>query len=193
MTKYNPHAPGAKNDSGKIRTGLVLGGFANALLAIAEVGTKGAEKYSPNGWKSVPDGISRYTDALLRHQFADMSGESVDSEWGLLHLAHAAWNALAILELKLCENKVVGREQEEVVAVFTLCEPQSKVDLENTCRKATISEKRLENFYLKRFITPTDVLNVIRITIGSFAGAYDVYKDGTYYGIVPESVLIFLD
>jgi len=36
-------------------------------------------------------------------------------------------------------------------------------------------------------------LSVKRITIGCFAGAYDVHKDGDYYGIVPESSLTFLD
>ena len=46
----DPHAPGAKLDQGKIRMGLVMGGFARALLAVGEVGTFGANKYSDNGW-----------------------------------------------------------------------------------------------------------------------------------------------
>jgi hypothetical protein len=94
----NPHTPGAKLDRGKPRTGLVLGGFANALIEVAKVGTFGAEKYTDNGWKVVPNGYARYTDALFRHLLDE---QLHDDESGLLHDAHAAWNALARLELRL--------------------------------------------------------------------------------------------
>lgn len=100
------HAPGVKLDHGKPRAGLVLGGFSRALLAVADVGTFGAQKYTPHGWLSVPHGIERYTDAMVRHQLAEASGEQTDSESGLSHAAHAAWNALARLELLLAEAKV---------------------------------------------------------------------------------------
>ena len=96
------HAPGAKLDAGKVRLGLVLGGFANALVEVGKVGTFGAAKYSDNGWLEVPHGEKRYTDALFRHLLTD---EEVDSESGLLHLAHACWNLLAVLELHLLEGK----------------------------------------------------------------------------------------
>ena len=93
--------PGAKLDAGKNRLGLVIGGFANALQAVGAVGTFGANKYTDNGWREVPDGVERYTDALYRHLLADHAGETNDGESGILHAAHAAWNALAVLELKL--------------------------------------------------------------------------------------------
>jgi hypothetical protein len=96
----NPHAPGAKLDAGKTRLWLVFSGFANALEAVGTVGTYGAKKYSGNGWRSVPDGEARYTDALLRHLLAEPR-EAFDEESGLLHAAHAAWNSLARLELML--------------------------------------------------------------------------------------------
>jgi hypothetical protein len=70
------------------------------------VGTFGAEKYTDNGWMDVPDGEARYTDALLRHVLADLGGRSEDEESGLLHAAHAAWNALAVLDLKLRELEI---------------------------------------------------------------------------------------
>lgn len=92
---------GAKLDSGKVRAGLVVGDFANAILAVAEVGTFGASKYSPKGWLSVPNGIERYDDAMLRHFLKEQAGELRDKDSGLLHRAHFAWNALATLELKL--------------------------------------------------------------------------------------------
>lgn len=46
----NQHEPGAKLDAGKIKAG-VLGQFARALLAVAEVGTHGQEKYTRGGWQ----------------------------------------------------------------------------------------------------------------------------------------------
>lgn len=90
-----------KHDAGKTRCGLVLGGFSRSLLEVSRVGTYGAEKYSDDGWVVVPDGERRYRDAMLRHLLADYSGEVNDPESGLLHAAHAAWNALAVLDLML--------------------------------------------------------------------------------------------
>lgn len=96
----DPHEPGAKLDAGKLRLGLVLGGFAEALTEVGRVGTYGAEKYSPNGWKSVENGEERYLDALYRHLLADEASR-VDDGTDLLHLAQVAWNALAVLQLRL--------------------------------------------------------------------------------------------
>lgn len=97
----DPHAPGAKLDAGKNRLGLVLGGFANALEAVGLVGTYGAEKYTPNGWKEVPDGVARYEDAMMRHWIEVKKGNEVDSTTGLSHRAQVAWNLLAMLEIEL--------------------------------------------------------------------------------------------
>lgn len=97
------HQPGAKLDAGKPLVGLVLGGFARALTKVAEVGTFGAKKYTPMGWVQVPDGEARYTDALYRHLLKEAEGEAFDPDSKLLHAAHAAWNALARLDLILRE------------------------------------------------------------------------------------------
>lgn len=96
-------AGGVKHDAGKPRYGLVLGGFSRALERVVQVGTFGANKYSDDGWLTVPGGHGRYTDAMLRHHFAEAGGEELDGESGMLHAAHRAWNALAVLELKLIE------------------------------------------------------------------------------------------
>lgn len=100
----SPHEAGAKLDAGKPRAALVLGGFSRALLAVAEIGTYGAAKYSPRGWETVDNGRERYTDALLRHYLREETGKESDPESGLLHAAHLAWNALARLELILREE-----------------------------------------------------------------------------------------
>lgn len=110
VVERDPHglksnAPGAKLDAGKNRLGLVIGGFSRALQAVGEVGTFGAEKYTPNGWVLVPNGQERYTDALYRHLMTEAEGESVDGQTGLTHAAHAAWNALARLDLMLREQE----------------------------------------------------------------------------------------
>lgn len=102
---FKPSDPGAKLDVGKPRLGLVLGDFSRALVAVGEVGTFGANKYSDSGWLCVPNGIDRYTDALLRHLFAEFSNETIDSDSELLHAAHSAWNALARLELLLLDDE----------------------------------------------------------------------------------------
>ena len=106
------HAPGAKLDAGKVRVGLVLFGFARALEQVARVGTYGSEKYSDNGWMQVPDGVRRYTDALLRHLLAEAMGERIDPETGLPHAAHCAWNALARLDLMLRDRPPACRDRE---------------------------------------------------------------------------------
>lgn len=92
---------GAKNDHGKQMPDLVLGDFAQALAGVVKVGTFGAHKYTEHGWLHVEDGIKRYKDAMMRHWLAEKAGEERDPDSGLLHAEHFAWNALAILELKL--------------------------------------------------------------------------------------------
>jgi hypothetical protein len=98
---------GKKFDLGKPKLGMVVKYFANALTAVAECGTYGQMKYAPNeywdhNWGQVKHGQERYQDALMRHF---LSGEKVDSESGLRHKAHIAWNALADLELEIRNEK----------------------------------------------------------------------------------------
>ena len=95
------HEAGAKLDAGKRRDGLVLLGFSRALAAVSAVGSYGANKYTDNGWVSVPNGVNRYTDAMLRHLLSEASGELTDKDTGLLHASHVVWNALARLDLMI--------------------------------------------------------------------------------------------
>lgn len=89
--------PGAKLDAGKPKYMFVLQSFPDALAAVNEVGEYGAEKYSPDGWRHVSEGIVRYSNALVRH----MTPKDPRDKSGLHHDAMAAWNALARLQLRI--------------------------------------------------------------------------------------------
>lgn len=96
------HEKGSKLDQGKTQVvRYCLKYFPTALKAVAEVSAYGAKKYTPMGWRSVPNGYDRYTEALGRHLVADPNELDVS---GLDHDAQVAWNALARLEIKLTEN-----------------------------------------------------------------------------------------
>ena len=94
---------GKKNDDEKIRLGEVLHNFSRAIIEVGKAGTYGAKKYSMDNFGQVSDSVNRYTNAMYRHLFAEANGEKLDKEWGLLHATHAAWNALARLEMILRE------------------------------------------------------------------------------------------
>lgn len=79
--------------------------FPRAIEAVAAVSAFGASKYAWKGWESVPDGFNRYSDAMVRHLAYEGKGEVLDPDSGLLHASHAAWNALARLELLLKEKE----------------------------------------------------------------------------------------
>jgi len=109
------HEPGAKLDLGKPMVDLTLDGFSRALLAVAQVSTYGAKKYSPNGWKAVPNGEQRYRSAGDRHRLF-RGHEVLDPESKLTHLAHEAWNRLAELELYL-QSRDARSEDDAAAAV----------------------------------------------------------------------------
>lgn len=64
-----------------------------AVLRVVEVLTHGAGKYGRDNWVRCDD-KRRYVGATLRHVLAYMSGEVMDPESGLPHLAHAACSLL---------------------------------------------------------------------------------------------------
>lgn len=70
---------------------------AAALIEVAKVAEFGAQKYGVDNYRK---GLnwSTYVGSLLRHTFQWYTGEEIDHESGLHHLAHAAWNALAALD-----------------------------------------------------------------------------------------------
>ena len=69
----------------------------------------GAEKYDDDNWLLVDDAIKRYRDAKGRHMLLGAI-EPHDNESGLTHLAHEAWNALAVLELHLRKLEMLAED-----------------------------------------------------------------------------------
>ena len=94
---------GIKYDKDKPLAGILLD-FSRSLKAVVDVGTFGAKKYSRGNWLNVENGIEKYTDAMVRH-FLDEAANHIDKESGLSHLAHLAWNILAVLELTLRDKE----------------------------------------------------------------------------------------
>jgi hypothetical protein len=93
-----------KYDGGK--TPVFRGGvsyFPRAIEAVAAISAFGARKYAWKGWEGVDDGYNRYSDAMVRHLLSESKGEVLDPDSGLLHAAHAAWGALARLEILIKE------------------------------------------------------------------------------------------
>jgi hypothetical protein len=94
---------GRKDDQGKIQAAIIFEDFPLALRELMKVATFGAQKYSRAGWKTVKDRQVRYADAKVRHQIDGML-EDNDGESDCDHLAHEAWNTLALLQMKLENN-----------------------------------------------------------------------------------------
>lgn len=79
--ELNPVAAVRRNNS-------IMSRFPVALLAIGQVLAYGAEKYAARNWEQ---GLaySRVYAAAQRHLLAYLSGQTLDPETGLPHLAHA--------------------------------------------------------------------------------------------------------
>lgn len=74
----------------------------------------GSEKYGDHNWLA-GTGLawSRLRGAMLRHDLLAESGEDIDPESGLLHLAHMAANALMRLEYALRNHGIDDRFKQE--------------------------------------------------------------------------------
>jgi len=88
---------GVKDDGSKAMWHLLPWKAVRGLVLVL---TFGAKKYSPNGWRTVPNARDRYTAALMRHLCAIQMGEKVDGESGLRHIDHLLCNAAFLAELE---------------------------------------------------------------------------------------------
>ena len=101
-----------KFDQGKLLAAIPFEDFPDAIKELIKVCTFGAQKYARSSWKDVPNGMQRYNDARARH-FIDVklgitSEKETDEESNIDHLAHEAWNCLALLQLKIEQRKRKG-------------------------------------------------------------------------------------
>ena len=69
-------------------------------LALSEVLSAGAKKYPDHNW-ALGMKWSRILGSLRRHITAFLCGEIYDPETGCHHMAHIAWNALALMSYQL--------------------------------------------------------------------------------------------
>lgn len=70
---------------------------------LAKVYGMGAKKYDDNNWRLGYKWSLNYA-AMQRHLLAFWSGQDLDEESGLPHLAHAAWHCFALLEFSQSGN-----------------------------------------------------------------------------------------
>lgn len=101
-----------------------------AIDELAKVFTKGSEKYEPRNWEKGMD-WSKVIASLKRHMNQFEAGNDYDSESGLLHTAHVAWNALALTSYykihpegddrphQYLNPKKIGLDIDEVLAAWT--------------------------------------------------------------------------
>jgi Domain of unknown function (DUF5664) len=85
-----------RHDSGKPRITILPG---LAIEQVSKVGEMGALKYGDYNYRKGMK-VSRFINPIWRHVFIEyfFKGNDVDPESGLHHLAHGAWNCLALLE-----------------------------------------------------------------------------------------------
>lgn len=84
-------------NAGKLRYDLLP---PDAIQELVKVYTMGAEKYAARNWEKGLSLTQCYA-SLERHSAAWMAGEDRDPESGLLHMAHVAWNAIAITAFQM--------------------------------------------------------------------------------------------
>lgn len=82
----------------------------DGLVLVAWVSAFGAEKYSARGWEQAAAkrqfSWSDCVRAMLSHLLKLMAGQRNDSESGLPHVGHIAWNALALCTMLVRNNGV---------------------------------------------------------------------------------------
>lgn len=96
---------------GKVQMDLFDSGFPNAITEVAKVMTWAAENkgYKPHDWKGLPNAETEFSAAASRHRVKGFIQKAegiaaidrTDEESNIAHLAHAAFNILAELELVL--------------------------------------------------------------------------------------------
>ena len=90
---------GARFSAGKNRFDLVP---PWAMDQLAQVYTYGTRKYDDDNWWKGLRWKKDVLGCIFRHVWKWVRGERWDDESGLHHLAHAAWNCMALMEYERC-------------------------------------------------------------------------------------------
>ena len=85
---------GIKNDEEKLDWSLLPIGPIEKVIKVL---SHGAEKYSKDNWKNVPDAKRRYLNAAFRHLSAISDGQWMDEDSGQPHAACAVCSLLFLL------------------------------------------------------------------------------------------------
>jgi Domain of unknown function (DUF5664) len=131
----------------------VIAYFSNALHAVGAISKFGAAKHNegkmPTTWRAYECNV--YADALARHIFEEGKGDLYDSESGMLHAGHEAWNALARLE-KLLEVHPLQKPL-KVIENLRVADPASLPVVPRVpSPRLGIEERRLSTQRRRRFI-----------------------------------------
>lgn len=107
MSNSKTDSVAIKHDDSKVRLELLS---PIALTEIAKVLTFGAKKYASWNWSK---GLlyTRILAAIFRHLMAYLSGENLDPESGLSHIAHIACNCMFLLHFEKFRPDLDDREK----------------------------------------------------------------------------------
>ena len=130
----------------------VIAYFSNALAAVGAISKFGAAKHNegkmPTNWRAYE--CSVYADALARHIFEEGKGDLYDSDSGMLHAGHEAWNALARLEKLLEVHPLHQPIEAKVIENLRVADPASLPVVPRVPMKIDQEERRLSS-HQRRF------------------------------------------
>lgn len=118
----------------------ILEDFAPALKEIAKLGSmnnKPFGKYERGSWQLVEDAETRYKDAFWRHLLDGR--HEIDPETGMPHDVAIAWNAIALVWMRLKREK---KEEQERMAAEEFYAPDAFRSLKLSIQKDTSFEPK---------------------------------------------------
>lgn len=99
------------------------------LVEVAKVAAYGKSKYDSQNWRNGAS-KSQYLNCAIRHIMKSMYGQENDGESKCMHLGHAAWNLLALIEKMLVNEEIddcFSYKKTDLESVFELNDEQKEV------------------------------------------------------------------
>ncbi len=97
-------------NEGKPMLAYFMRSFPRMVEALARVKEMGAIKYQDGNWRLGNKPDDEYWNSMFRHLNYIFCGQDYDVDTGCLHLAHAVWNACALLELNYPNMPAIDEE-----------------------------------------------------------------------------------